>query len=520
MMTNSLLYQVGLKCFNSKITHQDGSGKVSVWDTQTGGLSGGTKLDRPAFFVAYSGLTPDFNPRRPVYCFVVATDNSIQVCSWQYDTKSMQFTLSLKPCQLPGRTAGSQREYLEACIDESGEFCYAGTKSGEIMIFNIKNAIYRNVIPVGSSVMSLCNEKDILYCGCSDGSLKVLKGQDTTWKLMKETRLNGKITSLTLHSNDRVMVAGTDAGKIFKINADNLQSELLEESHIKEVTDVAFSNDRNELFCSCSSDGSVKVWDLENYFSLNNFVINTQSSKPNCILFNGDKIVTGWSDGFIRCFNIKTNQQEWQIVNTHKGGVTSLDTDGKILVSGGQDGIVRIWSMRNQENFGQFADHTKAVTGVKIDVGQSTLLHTTSLDKFVYTYDLQKNKKKIFHSIADRSCPGFSGISQRFDNELEVITCGLDGKIRFWDIDFPDQVMMFDDPNNQLSCVSMSSSGKYLASCGSDGLIKIWDMNRKRVIGTGSCTAGVSRCSWSPDERQIITCSVDASISVWNFYNE
>ncbi|KAF0971624.1 hypothetical protein FDP41_009847 [Naegleria fowleri] len=496
----------------------DGSGKVSIWDTQTGQLAGGAKIDRPAFFVTSSPLTPDFNPRRPSYTFIIATDNSIQVCSWAYEAKAMQFVLSTRICQLPGRIAGFQREYLEACIDESGEFCYAGTKTGEIMVFNIKNAIYRNSIQVSSSVMSLCNEKDILYCGCSDGSLKMLQGNDTNWKIKKETKLVGRVTSLSLHSEQRVLMAGTDNGKIYRLNVDTLESELIEESHIREVTDVAFSSEKSDQFCSCSSDGTIRVWDLENYFTLNTFVVATQTSKPTCIIYVGEKVVTGWSDGFIRCFNTKTNQQDWQIVNTHKGGVTSLDCDGKILVSGGHDGVVRLWSMRNQEMFGQFSDHTKPVTGVKIDVGQAHLLHTTSMDKFVYTYDLQKNKRIVFHSIADRSCPGFTGISQRLDNELEVITCGSDGKIRFWDIDFPDQVDMFEDKNTQISAISVSPSGKYLASCGNDGLVKVWDMKTKQVIGKGSCTAVVCKCSWSPDEKQIITCAVDASISVWNFY--
>lgn len=35
---------------------------------------------------------------------------------------------------------------------------------------------------------------------------------------------------------------------------------------------------------------------------------------------------------------------KWEIVNAHKGAVTSIYSDNNYYLSGGEDGIIRIWS--------------------------------------------------------------------------------------------------------------------------------------------------------------------------------
>jgi WD40 repeat protein len=58
-------------------------------------------------------------------------------------------------------------------------------------------------------------------------------------------------------------------------------------------------------------------------------------------------IVSGWKDGFIRAFTI-TNKPisplKWEIVNAHKGSVTSVYADRNYYISAGEDGLVRMWT--------------------------------------------------------------------------------------------------------------------------------------------------------------------------------
>jgi len=111
-------------------------------------------------------------------------------------------------------------------------------------------------------------------------------------------------------------------------------------------------------------------------------------------------------------------------------------------------------------------------------------------------------------------------MSQRYDSENELVTCGLDGKIMFWDIDYPDPVQVLNDPDKtQLLCIAVSPSGKYLAVGCDDEIVKIWNLKAGTIIAQGSChSSSVLSVAWSPDEKQIISTSKDCSIAIWNFY--
>ena len=73
-----------------------------------------------------------------------------------------------------------------------------------------------------------------------------------------------------------------------------------------------------------------------------------------CIALDDDSIVTGWRDGFIRCFDRSHNTLLWEIANAHRGSITSVYVDANYILSGGQDGAVRVWARTNKKLLIQF----------------------------------------------------------------------------------------------------------------------------------------------------------------------
>lgn len=99
----------------------------------------------------------------------------------------------------------------------------------------------------------------------------------------------------------------------------------------------------------------VKVWDLSEYksvFTAHSGKINSGSSC--CIGLDDDSIVSGWRDGFIRCFDRQYQNLNWEIANAHRGAVTALYVDANYILSGGQDGAVRVWARQNRKLLIQF----------------------------------------------------------------------------------------------------------------------------------------------------------------------
>ncbi len=113
-------------------------------------------------------------------------------------------------------------------------------------------------------------------------------------------------------------------------------------------------------------------------------------------------------------------------------------------------------------------------------------------------------------------------MSQRLDSETEVVTCGSDGKILYWDCDVAEPVQEITDPYHcKINSIMVSPSGKYLAVAGDDYQVKLYDIKTNALLSCGIVHSDVIQSvTWSPDERQIITVGNDCCICIWNFFYE
>merc|ERR1711871_724769 len=158
----------------------------------------------------------------------------------------------------------------------------------------------------------------------------------------------------------------------------------------------------------------------------------------------------------------------------------------------------------------EFAEHRKPVTGVLPDISTPSLVHSCSLDGTVLTFDLRRECRKVIHSMMDGS---FTSLSQRVDNELELVTSGGDGRIFFWDADIAEPVAAISDSNTKVASVSISPSGRFCACTGSNQQLKIYEVNTGNLVASGSGHFAPALCvQWSPDEKQLVTCANNSSL--------
>mmetsp|Transcript_72638 Transcript_72638/g.193774 ORF Transcript_72638/g.193774 Transcript_72638/m.193774 type:complete len:102 (-) Transcript_72638:91-396(-) len=99
-----------------------------------------------------------------------------------------------------------------------------------------------------------------------------------------------------------------------------------------------------------------------------------------------------------------------------------------------------------------------------------------------------------------------------------MITCGLDGRILFWDVDIADPVGCL-TADGKLLCVACSPSGRYIAAGGVDACLYIFDLQTCELLSRHAGHTGpLVRLAWSPDQKQIITAARDGCLCVWNFF--
>ena len=81
------------------------------------------------------------------------------------------------------------------------------------------------------------------------------------------------------------------------------------------------------------------------------------------------------------------------------------------------------------------------------------------MDRTISTYDLKQEKRVNGHATNNGS---LLGMTQRKDNELELVTGGQGAPIYFWDCDEKNPVAQIEYPFKVLA-VQVSPSGKMLA---------------------------------------------------------
>lgn len=99
-------------------------------------------------------------------------------------------------------------------------------------------------------------------------------------------------------------------------------------------------------------------------------------------------MISGWGDGSLKMHEVSTTNQIWEISNTHKNGLESLELseDMRFIATGGGDGVARIWELRSRSMVSNLKEHANRITKVKLL--PSNMMVTSSRDKSLLLWDL------------------------------------------------------------------------------------------------------------------------------------
>ncbi|CAM9239725.1 unnamed protein product [Ascophyllum nodosum] len=181
---------------------------------------------------------------------------------------------------------------------------------------------------------------------------------------------SGDVTALCF-DGELLVTGGSDSTVRVQRNArDNLEDEQLGEclyvleGHKEHVTGVARLDGRR--LASCSSDGTLRVWDLNTGKTLHDIDL---TSPANCLGAAEGYLVTGLMDGSVVAWqakNVLSAPTEILSIGAHEGGVTALSFPRQdVLLTGGGDGRVKFWDL----------DNGGAPAGNRYDVGGDSIIH-------------------------------------------------------------------------------------------------------------------------------------------------
>ena len=495
-----------------------------IWDLTTGEVVFGQRF--PSCISVLQWVEHRMENRRMVYELCLGISSNMIKATLSYDPVRVQWTLKQQTFTMPPG-GGIIRYYT--CIDISfdGIFCFVGTTGGDVLIFRKDTCVFRACLPMCTNgvkgIVALPNNQ-LLCCG-GDGSVTKLEGTDMSWQRSEENNVQeGGVTCVSLSDNRSEVIIGTSTGAVLRMMIAGLEHFSVGLSHTSEITCITFGSESSTLFATGTYQGELRVWDITDYACLALLKVEAKAGSVSCLAMTEDgSVISGWSDGFLRCHDATLHRQLWVVPGAHRGGVTTLalksdpNSSLSFIATGGMDGTVRVWRMGNRELVTQYTEHTKPVSRILIDVEKNNVLHSVGGDGTVLSFDLKAGRRIICHITNGGT---MLDMTQRKDNELELITSDNFGRILHWDCDVREAVLSIQDPTRTaITRCSVSPSGKYLAFAGDDMVLKILDVCTGDVVSLGQGhSACIRSLSWTPDERQLVTGGDDCCLCIWNFY--
>ncbi|KYQ90125.1 WD40 repeat-containing protein [Tieghemostelium lacteum] len=205
----------------------------------------------------------------------------------------------------------------------------------------------------------------------------------------------------------------------------------------------------------------ISLWDLRRQvFFRSMFEEDCQSEVTTLSLTKeGELLASGYSDGSIRIWNMN-DYSLVSVFNGHRGAVTSLCFNqlGSLLVSGARDTDIIVWDIITESGLFRLRGHRDQVTSVKL-LEKSNHIVSSSKDGLIKIWDSET--QHCVQTIVGHRNPVW-GIDVNPD-ETRLASCTSDNQIRIWRIPRNEQQSAFgyrvNVPMNSNALISTNEIG-------------------------------------------------------------
>uniref|UniRef100_A0A3B3ZH08 Apoptotic protease-activating factor 1 n=1 Tax=Periophthalmus magnuspinnatus TaxID=409849 RepID=A0A3B3ZH08_9GOBI len=283
-------------------------------------------------------------------------------------------------------------------------------------------------------------------------------------------------------SHDGAKIASCGASKTLKVFKSTSGEKLMElQAHDDEVLCCAFSPD-DQLIATCSSDRKVKVWNVERSMLIRVFEEEHEEQVNHCQFTNTTRrllLATCSNDKFlnVKVWNLnRPSSQNTMFGHFEPVNHCCFSPDDAIVSSSSNDGTVKLFQVSS-------ANEWKTINVKALFDGDEEVLVKCS----TWTADGKR------------------------------IACAARNAVWVFDVETVD--MLFEIRTNRLSMVQFCQAcptSNLLAIAYSNYGVELWDLeSNKKVADCNGHLSWVQRLQFSPDGSQLLSCSDDQTVRLW-----
>ena len=259
--------------------------------------------------------------------------------------------------------------------------------------------------------------------------------------------------------------------------------------HTGTVNSVVFSPTGN-FFASCSNDRRIIFWDVTKSAKtaiINNF--EADKKKVSCLNFSYDGFLlcSGSTDGTIKIWNVDSGD----LITTFKKKVylnqanccnsCSFSRDSSVILSCFSDSTVKLWEIKTGNILKTFEEHSGEVYSVCFSPDEK-LIVSTSVDKTMKFWDNSISLLlKQYQGHAEKiRCLAFS------TDGSYLLSGSRDKKIKMWEADSGNFIKCFEGHKDFVTSLSFSPDGRNFLSGSGDGSVYLWNIDTGNIEKTVS----------------------------------
>lgn len=305
--------------------------------------------------------------------------------------------------------------------------------------------------------------------------------------------------------------------------------------HLSDVTWVDFSFN---ILASCSSDKTVRLWDMSNpqdeIKELNYSPLLGHRYTVNCCCFSpfGKVLATCSRDGYVILWDPKNGNMIDSLRHPSETSirVCKFSPNSSYLATGSEDDTLAIWDVLTRTILRTIRGHEASVTACSFTPDNNFII-SGSTNGDLRLWDVRRGDSMHLayesegHDLGVMGCefsPSVSQINANSGNKQYLLaTCGNDDVVRLFNVTVGKNnkiVLASGLSGHQASvmCCRFSPNGKLLASASGDKTVIVWNVETRTILlKLLGHERYVTSCAFSPCNNYIASGSNDKTVIVW-----